>query len=188
VLTTPRDALRMTLSGRLMRPSISYQEQLRICRALGCVSPTVAWSRAIWQGAPTKQDPVELVRTPQDAEQMGTMNYLIRINDAIDASLDPNDNGAWGRGAAKAWCVDPMMMELGNEGACNWGFVHPNGHEDQPPGGRHNWLHLDYSQLCLDLCKRSARRVSDGTTVDLLDVQCESFPQLAERLRREYGP
>ncbi len=189
VLTTPRDALRMTINGRLLRASLSYQEQIRVCRLLGCVSPTVVWSRAIWMAAPIKQNPDELVRTAQDAAQMGTLDFLVRINDAIDASLDAGAVALWGRGAAKSWNVDPMMLEQGpSVGACNFGFVHPNGHEDQPPGGRHNWLHLDYSQLAIDLCKRQARRLSDGSPVDLLELQCKTFPQLAKRLAEEYGP
>jgi hypothetical protein len=186
VLTTPRDALRCTVSGRTLRASLSYKEQIRVCRALGCVSPLVAWSRAIWQAAPSKQNPVELVRTAADAAQMGSFDFLCRMNDAIDAQLAGAGADAWGRGAAKVWAIDPMMTEQGATGACNLGFTHPDGKEDQPPGGRHDWLHLDYSQLCLDLCKRAATRL-DGTPVDLLDLQCQAFPALHARLTEEYG-
>lgn len=184
IVSTPQDALLATINGRRLRPSLTYAEQVRICRALALISPTVEIAQAIWKAAPIKQRPCELVSTPSQAQLMGTFAFLRAINDHIDESLLP---GGWGRGAAKGWIIHPLMAEQGPRGACNYGFVHVDGHADQSPGGRHNDEHLDYSQLALDLCKRTARRISTGEDVDLLDVYIARYPQLAGRLALEYG-
>lgn len=191
VLTTLRDALKMPFpqaGGRVMRAPCSYREQIQVARSLGCCSATIEWAKAIWRAAPFKQNPIELVVTDADAEQMGTLEWLVRREDRLDAQMAAAPPGAWGRGALKGWYVDPMMMEQGPLGACNWGFVRPSGVADQSPGGRHDWNQIDYSQVEEDLVLRWARRLSDGSPVDLVELQCRKFPALAARLRAEYGP
>lgn len=194
LLSVPRDAIKLPFpqaGGRVMRAPCSYKEWLDAARSIGACSMAVNWGRAAWRAAPRKQTPVELVVTAADAEQMGTLAFLVRSEDMIDAQVadyGPND---WGRGAMKCWYVDPMMMELGVTGVCNWGFVHPGGTVDQSPGGRHTWEQVDYSQKMYDWCMRWARRISDGSWVDVVEVLCAKFAAnaaLVARIRREYGP
>jgi hypothetical protein len=208
VLTVPADALRIAFpsaGGRVMRAPCSYREQVQVARDLGCVSASVDWARAIWRAAPRKQAPVELVRTPADAQQMGTLAFLVRAEDLRDAAVTGYSSCDWGRGAMKGWYVDPLMLEQGDDGACNWGFVHPPpagadptpaaldaclAHPDQTPGGRHNWFQIDYSQTVYDLPKRAARRISDGSPIDLVELLVGKFAanaRLVARIRAEYG-
>lgn len=203
ILTVPKDALKIPFpqaGGRVMRAPCSYQEWLRAAKALGCCSLTIAWAKAVWNAAPKKQTPVELVITAADSMQMGTLEWLVRSEDRIDAQCADYGPDDWGRGAMKEWYIDPMMMEQSPiTGCCNWGFVWPEGvkgreklpwgpdHPDQPPGGRHVWTQIDYSQKKYDLALRWARRISDGSPVDLVEVECSKFPALATRLRHEYG-
>ena len=199
ILTVPKDALKMPFpqaGGRVMRAPCSYKEQIQVATSLGCCSAIIPWAKAIWLAAPIKQKPVELVANLQQSLLMGTLEDLLRSEDLIDAqmasAMASAGPDAWGRGAMKGWYIDLMMVEQGAlTGACNWGFVEPDkgpDHPDQSPGGRHLWSQIDYSQKLYDLVMRWARRISDGSPVDLVELQCTKFPTLAARLRAEYGP
>lgn len=190
--TVPKLPLGISVNGRLLRVSLTYAEQVRICRTLGCVSPTYEWYTEIWRAAPVKLTPRPLVRTAADALAMGGFRFLCVENAAFDAQLAAHADelaipGAFARGFCKVWLVGPLMQALGKHGTVNAGFKYPDGHELQHPWGRHNDMHLDYSQWAWDLPKRFARR-NDGTEVDLLELQCMQLPSLATRLRNEYGP
>lgn len=190
VLTVPRLPLACRVGDRVIRPSLSYAEQVRVCRVLGCVSPTYEWYLEIWHMAPVKLSPRPLVKTATDAAVMGTLDFLARENDAFEAQLAQHAQrlaqpGAFARGFCKLWIVHPKMADLGRHGACNVGFRYPNGTEIQAPGGRHNDTHLDYSQWAWDLPRREARDMK-GRPVDLLERQCALMHGLATRLRAEY--
>lgn len=191
LLSVPREAIKVAFpqaAGRVMRAPCSYREWLDAARVIGAASLTIAWAKAVWRAAPRKQDPVELVATPADAFNMGTLAFLTRSEDLIDRQVAGYGPDEWGRGAMKAWVIDPLMMEQGPHGCCNFGFIHPNGVADQNAGGRHDWNQIDYSQKVFDFCERWAKRISDGGYVDVIEVQCQKFPALADRLRAEYGP
>jgi hypothetical protein len=191
LLVVPADALRMPFpqaGGRVMRVPCSYREQVQLCRAQGWASMTVAWAQAVWKAAPKKQRPVELVVTAADAYAMGTLAFLEHAEDLRDAEVAGYAPGEWGRGMLKGWYVDPMMSEQGADGACNWGFVEPNGQPDQTPGGRHNNLQIDYSQALYDFVPRWLARLDGSGWVDAVELQCARFPSLATRTRQDYGP
>lgn len=191
VLTVPRLPLACMIGDRPTYASLSYAEQVRICRALGCVSSTYEWYLDIWHASAVKLTPKPLVRTAADAAAMGTLQFLLRENDEFEKQLALfggalEQNTSFPRGFCKQWIIHPKMADLGKRGACNVGFRSPNGVEIQTPGGRHNDSHLDYSQWAWDLPKRTARDAK-GNAVDLLDLQCKLMPSLASRLRSEYG-
>jgi hypothetical protein len=193
VLTVPRLPLRCSIEGRMMVASVNYREQVRICRLLGCVSPTSAMYQALWKASTVKIPPHPLVFIAADAAQMGTLAFLTKANDLWEAELANHAaelaaDGAFARGYWKCWEVGSLMMEQGPNGAENEGYEYPNGRELQNPGGRHNDRHLDDSQACEDLPKREARRISDGSLVDLLELERTQFPALRARLTLEYGP
>jgi hypothetical protein len=192
VLTLPKLPIRCPIEGRIMVASLSYAEQVRVCRLLGCVSPTSAMYQAIWKASTVKIPPHPLVFTAADAAQMGTLAFLTKANDLWEAELAKHADelaaeGAFARGYWKCWEIGPLMTEQGLHGAENEGYEYPDGHELQNPGGRHNDQHLDDSQVAEDLPKREARRISDGSVVDLLELERAQFPALRQRLL-EYGP
>ena len=191
VLTVPRLPLACVIDGRPVHASLNYAEQVKICRILGCVSSTYEWYVDIWAASTLKLIPKPLVRTAADAAAMGTLPFLLRENDEFEKQLQAASAaleaaGSFPRGFCKQWIIHPKMADLGRRGACNVGFRSPNGVEIQKPGGRHNELHLDYSQWAWDLPKRFAKDLS-GNSVDLLELQCKLMPGLASRLRTEYG-
>jgi hypothetical protein len=186
IVTVPRLPLRMQINGQLMAVSVSYAEQVLICRLLDCVSPTHDWFQALWRAATVKLTPCPLVRTATDAQRMGDLDFLTRENADFERQLTNHavelGGSAFARGFAKAWLIGRLMGEQGVHGAENEGFEYPDGHELQGEGGAHNDKHLDYSQWCWDICKRKARRLSTGEEIDLLDIQMAAFPQFAAQL------
>jgi hypothetical protein len=187
IFTVPRMPLRMKINDRMMAVSASYAEQVRVCKLLGCVSPTHAWFQAIWRAAKVKLTPCPLVSTATDAMKMGDFDFLTRENDNFDKQIAANadalsDPTVFPRGFAKAWLMGILMGEQGAHGAENEGFEYPDGHELQHEGGMHNDSHLDYSQWIWDIIKRMAKKISTGEQVDLLELQRAQFPQFKARL------
>jgi hypothetical protein len=138
---------------------VSYQEQTRIARTLGAISPTVEFWEGAWKAAPIKVQPKAL---PPD-RLMSSVSRAVDHSANIDA-YEPRD-GVLIRDVGKGWILHPRLAE---RGAVNYGWIQPgNAKPIQSVGGRHDAAHYDYSQTCV-LVRRVARD-RQGNAVDLLD-------------------
>lgn len=171
VVTIASDAMKAPLGDRAgVRLPVSYEEAVAICKQLDCVAPTQPICDAVFAQAKAQLCLVALVRVAADAARMVTVDFVLRFADAVDEQLaaagaSPGDLvfGAW-----KLWILHPRIAE---RGAVNYGFWDTSRRPPAPVqtvGGQHDAAHYDYSQL-LQPVKRTARRVSTGEAVDLLD-------------------
>ncbi len=170
VVTVAADAMKAPLGEHAaVRLPVSYAETIEICRALDCLPPTKAICDAMFAQARAQLHYVGLVRTAQDSKKMRSAEFTLRFDARVEEQrakhvLQPTDLvfGAW-----KLWLFHPKVTV---RGAVNYGFWDTKKRPPKPiqsPGTRHDAAHYDYSQL-LQPVRREARRVSDGTAVDLL--------------------
>lgn len=173
VLTVAEDALKGPLNDRTgVRLPVSYNDQVVICRELGCVVPTQPIADAMFAQAKRQLGLVALVRTAADSAKMATVDFTLRFHDGVEkqlAALPPPPPGESGLafGAWKLWILHPRIVE---RGAVNYGFWDRSKKPAKPVqtvGGQHDAAHYDYSQV-LHLVKRFARNARSGEPVDLL--------------------
>lgn len=164
------DAIRAPIEGadHLVRFPTSYQDQIAICNAVGCLPVTQEVSDLAWHNAPVHLAPIAL---PPTAE-MGSVAWVLHHdkdinNPANNSSKAPLVPGTWIADPGKDWILSVRIAERTNgTGAVNYGWRLLSGKPLQPVGGTHDWLHEDYSQVCR-LMRRTG--VYKGETVELLD-------------------
>lgn len=171
IVTVASDAMKATVLGRAgVRLPATYEESVRLCRALGCVAPDVAICNAMFAQAAAPIGYVGLVKTSADERRMRTVSFTLRFNERVEAKIATHATapGALVFGAWKLWI---MHRELKRRGAVNYGFWSFSTKPPSPiqtPGARHDARHYDYSQLFQPV-QRYARKADGGATVDLLD-------------------
>jgi lysophospholipase L1-like esterase len=206
VVSTPVDAIRCLVNGAWLRMPVSYDEQVEGCNLLGLISPTTQIVDAI-RAAAKPIDNFGLNVVPGGAYDahldlvkayvvgvrhkgwksanlgllMSTLIMAQQFNANLDREIErrgyPRD--AFVRPLGKAWVLDPRMLA---NGAANYGPL-----QGEFPGGTHNGQHYDYSQLFVDCIKVLARRISDGSTVDMRSFLATRIPTLSHQLAK-YGP
>jgi hypothetical protein len=166
-ITVSTDALKAAVPecDRPVRLPVSYAETIVICRMLGAIPPTAAFSDAIWRAADARPQPVALVHTTDEARNMATVAFSLTHHDNIEVTpYDPDDLLA---DVGKDWVLD---NGIGVKGAVNYGWRAFDQSKIPRPiqalGHQHDAAHYDYSQV-LRVVKRDA--VLDGKPVDLLD-------------------
>lgn len=171
VITVAADAMKVSVDDRLLRLPVTYTEAIEILRGLDCISPTLEMCLQMQAQAKARPQFHGLVNDNATALKMKTLGFSRRFNEQIDDQL-PADRSADELvfGPWKVWLLD---AGIGINGAVNHGFwdqtrVPPS--PVQRRGTRHNAGHYDYSQV-LQPVRRMARRVDDGTLIDLLRWQ-----------------
>jgi hypothetical protein len=181
VVTVASDAVKAPLGDVPgVRLPLTYTETIAICKAMGCVTPSLLICEAMLAQAKAKLLAVGLVQTADDANRMDNVEFVLEFHTRVEAQIAshqvaPGDLlfGAW-----KLWILnerlgDPTVPQLP---AINFGFW-DGSKWIQNVGGKHDASHYDYSQL-LQPVKRTAREASSGNAVDLLDwfEQVEHVP------------
>jgi hypothetical protein len=172
-ITVSSDALKALVPevNRVLRLPVSYSETIQICRLLGCLPPTAAFSDAIWRAAAVRPTPIGLVHTPDDARFMSTLEWCIRHNDNVEKC--PCEEGTLLADVGKDWILD---NRLAVKGAVNYGWrsTAPDGTPrlTQSIGDTHDSAHYDYAQV-LRVVQRTA--LLDGQPIDLLDYLADTI-------------
>lgn len=175
IFKAAQDAVKVRVDGQALRLGCSYNDSINMCRELGgfivpsqkiCDAMYVASNRLVFHST-------------QNIKNMAKLSEAIVFNRDIDAQIAAKGQGAPNFGAWKLWILNGRLSEPckdnGFPAAINYGGWGPgfksrcgNVSCAQSVGAQHDRTHYDNSQLFQPV-KRYARRISDGSEVDLLD-------------------
>ena len=207
IVTTPVDAIRCLVDGQWLRMPVSYDEQVAGCNLLGLISPTTQIVDAIRAAAKpidnyglnvvpgsgydehldlVKAYVVDVLHKDWKTTNLGLMMSTLIVAQQFNANLDreierrgyPAD--AFVRPLGKNWVIDERGLA---NGAANYGPL-----QGTFAGGKHNAQHYDYSQLFVDCIKVLARRISDGSVVDMRAFLAARLPTLRRQIARYGSP
>jgi len=175
VLTVGAHALRAPLGpeGKLVRVPSSYADGLRIDQLLGWIAPSAEVSDLLWQAATVRLTPVPMGASPLMASEGVVRSY----NAKIDAQVPAGREGELAADEGKDWIVSNRNAFRSGRSATTYGWRQSSGVPIQTLGKdnvqpAHDDQHVDYSQLKRPI-KRMARRISDGSPIDLVDVYAQ---------------
>jgi hypothetical protein len=184
-LTTASDELRVDVGDGLLRIGTTWREAPLLTRALSdllgeeIIPPSQQIVDAIYKAARIKT-----VLHGQGTVAMMSYGMAKKFNADVDQQISnavaKGSPATLIAGAGKTWILharldhkinDAILAALnlpspGPNPAVNYGGFDVNEHPIQTVGGRHNWDHIDETQLYRPL-KRWAR-AADGSQVDLL--------------------
>jgi hypothetical protein len=179
VVTVPRRSFRAYVDGypEPLLLGVSYADQVEMCRAMGWVSLTWDMVDAVWRAAFTSR--IAPVGQWVPGANIASLEFAQRHTRAVDDAVAALNHGEGAppdtvvRPEGKAWILHERLPQ--SAGAVLWGWQKLDGQPLQGFGFQHNADHVDYS-MCEAPAQRTARRLSTGETIDLLDWYRELFP------------
>ncbi len=127
VVTVASDAVKAPLGDVTgVRLPLSYAETIDVCKAMGCVTPSLLICEAMLKQAKAQLLAVGLVMTPEDSLRMANVEFVLAFHTRVEAQIASHHAGPGDLlfGAWKLWILhqrlaDPTVPQLP---AINFGF------------------------------------------------------------------